>query len=110
MDMGKQAAENIIRLHEGKSLKDFKPSDKLMLVSFGDLDAFLIDKRAVFAGPALGILKEAVFQLVMTELDPSDILLKAIHTSGRVSTSTIKLLSALPLSKAHWQGLAVSVS
>jgi len=100
MDMGKHAAENIIRLHEGKSLKDFEPSDKPMLVSFGDLDAFLIDKRAVFAGPALGILKEAVFQLVMTELDPSGILLKAIHTSGRVSTSTIKMLSAWPLSKA----------
>jgi len=100
LDMGKHAAQNIIRLHAGKPLKDFQPSAKPMLVSFGDLDAFLIDKRAVFAGPALSILKEAVFQLVMTELDPSGILLKAIHASGRVSAATIRLASALPLSTA----------
>lgn len=98
LDMGKHAALNIIRLHAGKPLKTFQPSSKPMLVSFGDMDAFLIGKRAVFAGPALGILKEAVFQLVMTELDPSGILLKAIRTSARASAATMKLASALPLS------------
>jgi NADH dehydrogenase len=105
LDMGKHAALNILRLHAGKSLKDFKPSAKPMLVSFGDLDAFLIDKRVVFAGPALGLLKEAVFQLVMTQLDPSGILLKAIHTSGRASAAAIKLAFALPLSMASLAAL-----
>jgi NADH dehydrogenase len=105
LDMGKHAALNIIRLHAGKSLKDFKPSAKPMLVSFGDIDAFLIDKRAVFAGPSLGILKEAVFQLVMTQLDPSGILLKAIHTSRRASAAAINLAFNLPLSMASLAAL-----
>lgn len=76
-----------------------------MLVSFGDMDAFLIDKRAVFAGPALGILKEAVFQLVMTQLEPSGVLPKAVHETGRASTAAIKLASALPLSRASLAAL-----
>jgi NADH dehydrogenase FAD-containing subunit len=98
--MGKTAAENILRLHADKPPKDFKPSGKPMLVSFGDMDAFLIDPRLVVAGPALGLLKEAVFQLVMTELDPSGLFLKAIHSTGRVSNATLKLASAMSISPA----------
>ncbi len=98
LDMGKTASENIIRLHAGKQLKYFKPSSKPMLVSFGDLDAFLIDKRIVVGGPALGLLKEAVFQLVMTELDPSGLFLKAIHSTERISSATLKLASAISVS------------
>lgn len=105
LDMGKHAALNIIRFHAGKPLKAFKPSSKPMLVSFGDMDAFLIDKRVVLAGPALGLLKEAVFQLVMAQLDPSGLLLKAIHASGRASASAMKLASALPLSRASLAAL-----
>jgi hypothetical protein len=59
----------------------------------------------VFAGPSLGILKEAVFQLVMTQLDPSGILLKAIHTSGRASAAAINLAFNLPLSMASLAAL-----
>ena len=87
-----------IRHQSGKPLKDFKPSLKPMLVSFGDLNTFLIDKKMVVAGPALSILKESVFQLVMTDLDPSGPLLKAFHSSERVTASTIKMISSLPLS------------
>jgi NADH dehydrogenase len=100
LDMGKTAAENIIRLHDKKSLKNFKPSSKPMLVSFGDLDAFLIDKRIVVGGPALGLLKEAVFHIVMTQLDPSGIVVKAINTSGRVTRASMMLASAMPVSLA----------
>ncbi len=98
LDMGKTAAENIIRQHAGKPLKNFKPSAKPMLVSFGDLEAFLIDPRIVVAGPAIGLLKEAVFQLVMTELDPSGLFSKAIHSTERVSNATLKLASATSVS------------
>lgn len=100
LDMGKTAAQNIIRLHAGKNLKNFKPSSKPMLVSFGEIDAFLIDKRIVVGGPALGLLKEAVFHIVMTQLDPSGIILKAIHTSGRVTKASINLASAMSVSPA----------
>ena len=71
-----------------------------MLVSFGDLDAFLIDKRIVVGGLALGLLKEAVFHIVMTQLDPSGIVLKAINTSGRITKASMKLASAMPVSLA----------
>jgi len=98
LDMGKTAAENIVRRHLGKPLKDFKPSLKPMLVSFGDLDAFLIDKHIVIAGPAISVLKESVFQLVMTQLDPSGVFLKAIHASGRISASTIKTATTMSFS------------
>jgi NADH dehydrogenase len=98
LDMGKTAADNIARHHLGKPLKDFKPSRKPMLVSFGDLDAFFIDQRIVIAGPAISVLKESVFQLVMAQLDPSGVFLKAIHASGRIGASTIKTASAMSFS------------
>jgi len=98
LDMGKTAAENIIRLHKNKTPAPFKPSAKPMLVAFGDMDAFLIDKRIVLAGPSLGILKEAVFQYVMTDLDPSGAVFKAIHTSTRVTESAFKIISTYPMS------------
>jgi len=98
LDMGKTVAENIIRLHSGKSPKPFKPSAKPMLVAFGDMDTFLIDKKISVAGPSLSILKEAVFQYVMTDLDPSGVLLKVIHSSVRVSESAFKMVSSLPIS------------
>jgi NADH dehydrogenase FAD-containing subunit len=100
LDMGKTGAENIIRKHAGRKLKAFKPSSKPMLVSFGDLDAFLIDKKIVVAGPAIGLLKEAVFHYVMTDLDPSGAFLKAIHTSERATAAAIKLASTMTVSPA----------
>lgn len=98
LDMGKTAALNIMRLHAGKSPAPFKPSAKPMLVAFGDLDTFLIDKKIAVAGPSLSILKEAVFQYVMTDLDPSCVFLKTIHSSVRVSESAFKIISTMPIS------------
>jgi NADH dehydrogenase FAD-containing subunit len=98
LDMGKTAAENIMRLHAGKSPKPFKPSAKPMLVAFGDMDTFLIAEKIVVAGSSLGILKEAVFHLVMTDLDPSGAFSKAIHSSVRATESAFKMLSAMPIS------------
>ncbi len=98
LDMGKTAAVNIIRHHTGRRMTDFKPSSKPMLVSFGDLDAFLIDKKFVVAGPAVRVLKESVFLLVMTQIDPSGVLMKAIHASGRISQSAVKMASGMSFS------------
>ncbi|MEZ4602680.1 MAG: hypothetical protein R2861_04505 [Desulfobacterales bacterium] len=36
------------------------------------------------AGPSLGLLKEAVFHYVMTDLDPSGVFFKTVHASTRV--------------------------
>ena len=98
LDMGKTAAENIVRLHKGKPPSPFKPSAKPMLVAFGDMDTFLIDKKIVVAGPSLGLLKEAVFHYVMTDLDPSGVFFKTVHASTRVAESAFNILSAYPIS------------
>jgi len=69
LDMGRHAALSIARRAKGKPLLPFKPSGKPMLVSFGDLDTYLVAGETAFAGAALAPLKEAVYQLVMARFD-----------------------------------------
>jgi len=95
IDMGVCAADNIIRLNSGKAVKPFKPSGKPTIVSFGDLDTFVIAGKTVIAGSALNSLKEVVFQMIMTEFDPSGLVMKALHLSNR--TGKMSLRKGLPL-------------
>ncbi len=95
IDMGVCAAENIIRLNAGKAVKSFKPSGKPTIVSFGDLDAFVIVGNTVIAGSALNGLKEVVFQMIMTEFDPSGLVMKALHLSNRAGRMSLR--KGLPL-------------
>ncbi len=95
IDMGVCAAENIIRLNAGKAVKSFKPSGKPTIVSFGDLDAFVIFGNTVIAGSALNGLKEVVFQMIMTEFDPSGLVMKALHLSNRAGRMSLR--KGLPL-------------
>ena len=95
IDMGVCAAENIIRLDAGKAVKPFKPSGKPTIVSFGDLDAFVIVGKIVIAGSALNGLKEVVFQMIMTEFDPSGLVMKALHLSNRAGKMSLR--KGLPL-------------
>ncbi len=69
LDMGVRAARNAARLLAGRELRPFRPSGKPMLVSFGDLSCFLVAGKRVLAGPPLAAAKEAVFELVMAQLD-----------------------------------------
>ncbi len=69
LDMGACAARNVERLLSGRKPAAFRPSGKPTLISFGDLSCFLVAGRRVLAGPALGAAKEAVFELVMAQLD-----------------------------------------
>jgi len=69
LDMGVCAAQNVERMLEGRKLSRFKPSGKPMLISFGDLSCFLVTGNRVLAGPPLAAAKEAVFELVMAQLD-----------------------------------------
>jgi NADH dehydrogenase FAD-containing subunit len=70
MQMGECAAGNAVRALAGRELRPFRPSRKPMLVAFGDLDTFLVSARSVIASPGLSVVKEAVFQLTMAEIDP----------------------------------------
>lgn len=69
IDMGVCAARNVDRTLSGKTSTPFKPSEKPTLISFGDLTCFLIAGKLVLAGPSIGAAKEAVFELVMAQLD-----------------------------------------
>jgi len=69
IDMGVCAARNAERLLAGRSPKPFRPSVKPTLISFGDLTCFLVAGERALAGPSLGAAKEAVFELVMAQLD-----------------------------------------
>jgi NADH dehydrogenase FAD-containing subunit len=70
MQMGECAAVNVARALAGRPLRRFRPSAKPMLISFGDLDTFLVAGQRVIAAPALAALKEAVFQLTLAQIDP----------------------------------------
>jgi NADH dehydrogenase len=69
LDMGVCAARNAERLLEGRTLTPFRPSGKPALISFGDLTCFLVTSKRALAGTSLGAAKEAVFELVMAQLD-----------------------------------------
>ena len=69
LDMGVCAARNAERMLTGRELAAFRPSAKPTLISFGDLTCFLVSGKHTLAGPSLGAAKEAVFELVMTQLD-----------------------------------------
>jgi len=92
IDMGGSAARNVIRKSTGQSLTPFAPAAKPMLVAFGDLDTFLIAGKIVIAGAVLGTLKEAVFQMVMTEFDQAVFWKKALHLSTRARISGMKIV------------------
>lgn len=70
MQMGRCAAANVVRSLAGRPLRAFSPRPKPMLVAFGDLDTFLVVGRSAIASPTLAMLKEAVFQVTMAEIDP----------------------------------------
>ena len=78
LDMGRVAAGNASNLLEKRRLRDYRPSGKPTLISFGDLSCFLVTSEGctasalgerVVAAPALSVAKEAVFELVMAQLD-----------------------------------------
>ena len=69
MQMGEHAARNVERLLRGATLRPFVPAAKPMLLAFGDVDTFLVSGDTVVAGAALALVKEAVFQLTLAQID-----------------------------------------
>ena len=70
IDMGTLAAQNATRFLSGQSLKNFKPPATPMLVSFGDLQTYLVTKKTVLASKTLAGAKEGVYQLFMAQTAP----------------------------------------
>lgn len=69
IDMGRHAARNIRRSLAGEATLAFEPSDKPMLIAFGDLDTFLVAGSKVVASPVLAAAKEAVFEATIAGFD-----------------------------------------
>jgi len=99
MQMGECAAGNVRRLLAGHSLRPFRPAPKPMLVAFGDLDTFLVRGRSVIASPALAVLKEAVFQVTMAQIDPPldpsalrDLMVRLRGTARKLALPTLASL------------------
>ena len=92
LDMGNCAADNVQRFLSGQDLLPFRPSGKPTLISFGHLSCFLVAGERVLAGPTLAVTKEAVFQLVMAQLDPTPWWRTLPRTSARTRRAVGELL------------------
>jgi len=92
LDMGVAAARNVDRLLRGKALEAFRPSGKPTLISFGDLTCFLLVGDRALAGPALSAAKEAVFELVMAQLDAAPWASRVPRALRRVDRAARELL------------------
>jgi len=69
LDMGKLATENIIRVINDLPKLPFKPTIKPFLLTFGDIDTFMIFGEKVISGPTMSIAKELVYQMIMRQLE-----------------------------------------
>mgnify|MGYP006270981225 CR=1 FL=1 len=69
MDMGRHCARDLLRRERGRRRSPYRPAAKPQLIAFGDLDGLLVQGERVFAGAALGLGKEAVYQAVMARFD-----------------------------------------
>lgn len=70
IDMGRFVAVNVERLLSGKSLKRFDPASKPLVVSFGDLDTFMVFNGFSVSSSMLGAAKELVYTLGLLQLSP----------------------------------------
>ena len=70
MDMGRLAALNILAERAGRAPQAYRPAAKPQLVTFGDMDTFLVTPAGrVLAGPALSTLRELIYQLGLASFD-----------------------------------------
>jgi len=91
MDMGACAAENIKLLAAGEDLKEFDPSRQTSVISFGDLETYVIMGDAAVAGPIFAGAKEGIFQATMGKLDFPSGLTSALNFIDRTSQSVFNL-------------------
>ena len=81
MDMAKTAASNVMQLFMDRphspdpssssgGLKPFRPSEKPLLLAFGELDTYIVTPKRAYAGKVLAAAKEAVLQGYMAVLHP----------------------------------------
>lgn len=116
MDMAKTAATNVVQVlrHETGSLgagvsryrlKPFRPSEKPLLLAFGELDTYLVTQRRAYAGKSLAAAKEAILQGYMALLHPPSKRDGLTRLKGRVARAARQHLAPTlsdPLSALGW--------
>ncbi len=70
MDMGRAAARNIEALVRGRDTTPFAAAEKPMVISFGDLDTWVVVGHRVLSGVSLSMLKRAILDATLARLDP----------------------------------------
>jgi NADH dehydrogenase FAD-containing subunit len=100
IQMGESAAANVRRLLAGRTLRNFQPAAKPMLIAFGDLETFLVAGRSVIASPALAALKESVFQVTMAQIDPPAGAAALRQLGSRLASAASRLRAPRRLAKA----------
>ncbi len=103
IDMGRHAARNVERLLAGRPLQPFRPLPRPVLIAFGDLDCFLVAGQRVLAGAALAAGKEAVFELVMAQLDAQPLEQRLSRIGARSQRAAGSLLWPTLASPLAWR-------
>ncbi|PIE41613.1 MAG: pyridine nucleotide-disulfide oxidoreductase [Gammaproteobacteria bacterium] len=100
IDMGRFAGQNVARFLSGQRLRRFRPSPKPQVVTFGDLDTFMVFDGFSVSSSVLGAAKEAVYNLGLLQLSPPDNPQDFVRSVGWLQKSIRKvyLPAANPLS------------
>ena len=69
IDMARVAAANVLATRSGRLLQSYRPALKPQLITFGELDTFMVSGQRVVASPSLRLLKEAIYQAGMAGFD-----------------------------------------
>lgn len=91
IDMGKTAAHNVERLLAGKPLREFRPSEKPRVVTFGDLDTFMLFKDFAVSSSVLGVAKEAIYTLGLLQMAPPKSAKDLMNSLDRLQRSARKV-------------------
>jgi NADH dehydrogenase len=101
--MGSHLADNLERYVAGRPLQAFEPPQRPVVVTFGDLDTFMIFEGFAVAGRSLAPLKEAVYHLVMTQLFPpsqpkplAQLFQRTVHSVHQTALPSWRALRSLP--------------
>lgn len=92
LDMGHSAASNVQRYLQGRTLQAFKPANKPLVVTFGDLQTYLVAGRTVVANRSLAAAKEGLYQVYMAQMSPQGVLQSLPGVAERLLRSWDTLL------------------
>lgn len=109
IDMGRAAAQNVDRLLAGRAMREFQPSIKPQVVTFGDLDTFMLFKDFAVSSSVLGAAKEAIYTLGLLQMAPPKSAKDLLHSLDLLQRSArrvylptlnpLSLVNKLPKSK-----------